>query len=402
MHTNEIQGTAPHHIVVLGAGYAGMAATVQLAARTGRLKIPVVVTLVSAQERFTERLRLHMTATGQDVAELSIPEMLEGTGARFVRGWVTAVDADAQTVRIDDDRSLPYDTLVYALGGVADTAAVPGVEDHAYTLSGPEEAEALAGRLARLGGSGTVVVAGSGLTGVESAAEIAERHPELDVLLVGRDEPGASMNPKARAYLRAALDRLGVRVRSGVEVAKVLPDAVVSADGEHLAADVVLWTSGTRVSPLAAAAGLEVDARGRIVTDTALRSVSHPDVYAVGDAAAIRQGYGVMHGTCQGGMPTGVHAAVSIVRVLRGKRPKPFRFGYYHTPVSLGRDDAVVQFTRPDDSPRRICLTGRAAARYKEAVTASPWPTYGRMKKMPASGAFWPRGGRFTRIRGSR
>ncbi|MFD9951309.1 NAD(P)/FAD-dependent oxidoreductase [[Kitasatospora] papulosa] len=402
MHTNEIQGTAPHHIVVLGAGYAGMAATVQLAARTGRLKIPVVVTLVSAQERFTERLRLHMTATGQDVAELSIPEMLEGTGARFVRGWVTAVDADAQTVRIDDDRSLPYDTLVYALGGVADTAAVPGVEDHAYTLSGPEEAEALAGRLARLGGSGTVVVAGSGLTGVESAAEIAERHPELDVLLVGRDEPGASMNPKARAYLRAALDRLGVRVRSGVEVAKVLPDTVVSADGEHLAAEVVLWTSGTRVSPLAAATGLEVDARGRIVTDTALRSVSHPDVYAVGDAAAIRQGYGVMHGTCQGGMPTGVHAAVSIVRVLRGKRPKPFRFGYYHTPVSLGRDDAVVQFTRPDDSPRRICLTGRAAARYKEAVTASPWPTYGRMKKMPASGAFWPRGGRFTRIRGSR
>ncbi|MGW2533756.1 NAD(P)/FAD-dependent oxidoreductase [Streptomyces sp. NPDC001499] len=402
MHTNEIQGTAPHHIVVLGAGYAGMAATVQLAARTGRLKIPVVVTLVSAQERFTERLRLHMTATGQDVAELSIPEMLEGTGARFVRGWVTAVDADAQTVRIDDDRSLPYDTLVYALGGVADTAAFPGVEDHAYTLSGPEEAEALAGRLARLGGSGTVVVAGSGLTGVESAAEIAERHPELDVLLVGRDEPGASMNPKARAYLRAALDRLGVRVRSGVEVAKVLPDAVVSADGEHLAAEVVLWTSGTRVSPLAAATGLEVDARGRIVTDTALRSVSHPDVYAVGDAAAIRQGYGVMHGTCQGGMPTGVHAAVSIVRVLRGKRPKPFRFGYYHTPVSLGRDDAVVQFTRPDDSPRRICLTGRAAARYKEAVTASPWPTYGRMKKMPASGAFWPRGGRFTRIRGSR
>ena len=117
----------------------------------------------------------------------------------------------------------------------------------------------------------------------------------------------------------------------------------------------------------------------------------------MGDAAAIRQGYGVMHGTCQGGMPTGVHAALSIVRVLAGKQPKPFRFGYYHTPVSLGRHDAVVQFTHPDDSPRRMCLTGRLAVRYKETVTASPWPTYGRMKKMPASGAFWPRGGRFTR-----
>ncbi|MBE1490637.1 NAD(P)/FAD-dependent oxidoreductase [Plantactinospora soyae] len=388
----------PHRVLILGAGYAGMAAAIQLAARVNGRK-DVRVTLVNAQERFTERLRLHMTATGQQLAELSIPELLEDAGAGFVPGWVTAVDADARTVRIDDGRVLTYDTLVYALGSVADTVAVPGVEEHAYTLSSVQDAELLADRLARLH-SGTVVVGGSGLTGIESAAEIAERHPELNVVLLGRSEPGATMNPGARAYLRSALGRLGVRVRSEVEVVKVLPDAVELAGGESIAADVVLWTSGTRVSPLAAAAGLTVDERGRIVTDAALRSVSHPEVYAVGDAAAIRQGYGVMHGTCQGGMPTGVHAAVSIVRVLAGKRPGRFRFGYYHTPVSLGRHDAVVQFTRPDDSPRRMYLTGRMAARYKEMVTASPWSTYRRMKKMPASGAFWPRGGRFTRVGG--
>ncbi|TQS23082.1 NAD(P)/FAD-dependent oxidoreductase [Microbispora sp. KK1-11] len=392
-------GTATtHRVVILGAGYAGLSAAIQLACRVGKRSEQVRVTLVNAQERFTERLRLHMTATGQRLAELSIPELLEGTGANFERGWVTAVDVDAKTVRIDDERVLPYDTLVYALGGVADTAAVPGVEDHAYTLNSAQDAEVLADRLSRLG-SGTVVVVGSGLTGVESAAEIAERHPELNVVLLGRDEPGAAMNPKARAYLRSALDRLGVRVRSGVEVVKVLPGTVELAGGESVAADAVLWTSGTRVSPLAAAAGITVDERGRVVTDAALRSVSHPKVYAVGDAAAIRQGYGVMHGTCQGGMPTGVHAAVSIVRELKGKRPKPFRFGYYHTPVSLGRNDAVVQFTHPDDSPRGLYLTGRIAVRYKETVTAAPWPTWGRMKKMPASGAFWPRGGRFTRVR---
>ncbi|MFF4402697.1 NAD(P)/FAD-dependent oxidoreductase [Streptomyces sp. NPDC001480] len=396
-------GTNPairHRVLILGAGYAGLSAAVQLAARVRRSE-DVQVTVVNAQERFTERMRLHMTATGQQPAGLSIPELLAGTGARFVRGWVTAVDADAKTVRIDDDRELPYDTLVYGLGGVAGTSAVPGAEDHAYTLNSAQEAELLADRLQRLG-SGTVVVAGSGLTGVESAAEIAERFPHLDVVLMGRQEPGASMTPKARAYLHSALERLGIRVLTGVEVVKVLPEAVELAGNKNIHADAVLWTSGTRVSPLAAAAGLTVDERGRIVTDTALRSVSHPEVYAVGDAAAIRQGYGVMHGTCQGGMPTGVHAALSILRTLEGKRPKPFRFGYYHTPVSLGRDDAVVQFTRPDDSPRRIHLTGRTAARYKETVTASPWPTYGRMKKMPASGAFWPRGGRFTRIRGTR
>ncbi|MFJ5063196.1 NAD(P)/FAD-dependent oxidoreductase [Streptomyces nigra] len=395
-------GTAAHahRVVILGAGYAGMAAAVQLAARAKR-RDDVDVTLVNAQERFTERMRLHMAATGRQLAELSIAELLAGTDARFVRGWVTAVDPDAKTVRIDDDQVLPYDTLVFGLGTTTDTAAVPGVEEHAHTLSSAGDAEFLAERLARLG-SGTVVVAGSGLTGVESAAEIAEQHPYLDVVLLGRQKPGSTMNPRAKTYLDAALHRLGVQVRSGVEVAKVLPGAVELADGETVAADAVLWTSGTRTSPLAAAAGLAVDERGRIVTDTALRSVSHPDVYAIGDAAAIRQAYGVMHGTCQGGMPTGVHAALSIERVLKGRQPKPFRFGYYHTPVSLGRHDAVVQFTRPDDTPRRFCLTGRMAVRYKETVTASPWPTYGRMKKMPASGAFWPRGGRFTRITGNR
>lgn len=382
-----------HRIVILGAGYAGMMAAVITAARTKR-RSDVQITLVNATERFTERLRLHQTASGQQVADLRVPELLAGTGVEFVCGWVTGIDAAARTVRIDDERVLAYDTLVYALGSVADTAAVPGVDDHAFTLNSSHDAELLALRLA---GIRTVAVCGSGLTGVEAAAEIAEQHPELEVVLLGRQEPGATTGPKAKAYLQASLRRLGVQVRSGVEISKVLPDSVELEGGESVPADVILWTSGVRVSPLAAAAGLEVDDHGRIVTDATLRSVSHPEIYAVGDAALIQQGYGAMHGTCGSGMPTGVHAAVSITRELRGKQPKPFRFGYYHIPVSLGRHDAVVQFTKPDSSPRPFLLTGRKAVWYKETVTSSPWPTYRRLLTMPRMGSVWPRGGRFTR-----
>lgn len=384
-------------IVVLGAGYAGLAAAVILAARS---RDDVRITVVNATERFTERLRLHQAATGQQLADLRLPELL-GDRVEFVAGWVTGIDPAPRTVRVDDERVLPYDRLVFALGGVADTAGVPGAEDHAYRLDGAPDAELLARRLAGLG-RGSVVVCGSGLTGVEAAAELAERYPELTVTLVGRDEPGSALGPRARAYLRAGLDRLGVRVRAGAEVVKVLPDSVELAGADGIAADVVLLAGGVRASALAGAAGLEVDGRGRIVTDGALRSVTHPDVYAVGDAAAIRQRYGVMHGTCQGGMPTGVHAALSIVRTLDGKAPKPFRFGYYHTPVSLGRHDGVVQFTHPDDTPRRLYLTGRLAARYKETVTAAPWATFARMTRLPGTGAIWPRGGRFTRARAGR
>jgi NADH dehydrogenase len=383
-------------IVVLGAGYAGMAAAVSLAART-RGRDDVTITVVNADERFTERLRLHQNAAGEELADLRIGQLLGGSGAQFVRGWVTGVDADARTVRIDDERMLEYELLVYALGGTPDTAGVPGADANAYTLASADDAQLLSRRLAGLAG-GTVAVCGTGLTGVEAAAEIAEQHPALQVVLLGRAEPGAAMGPRARAYLRRGLERLGVRVRSDVEIVGVLPGSVQLAGGSEVRADAVLWTAGVRVSPLAAGAGLRVDERGRIVTDATLRSVSHPDVYAVGDAAAVRQGFGVLHGTCQSGMPTGVHVAASIARQLAGRQPRPFRFGYLHQPVSLGRRDAVIQFTHPDDSPKRWFLTGRAAVWYKETVSASPWPTYARLIRYPAVGTLgWRRGGRYTR-----
>ncbi|GAA2701526.1 NAD(P)/FAD-dependent oxidoreductase [Actinoplanes palleronii] len=364
-------------IVVLGAGYAGMLTVTSLAGRTRR-RDDVSITVVNAGERFTERLRLHQVATGQHLAELNLPELLAGSKAEFQQGWVTGIDPVGRTVRIDDEREIGYDTLVYALGASADTGAVPGAAENAYSL---DDAESFARRLAEMS-SGSVVICGSGLTGIEAATEIAERFPYLVVTLLGRERPGAMLGPQARAYLDAALRRLGVTVRLG-EIVKVRADGVDLAGGATAPADAVLWTSGVRVSPLAAAAGLTTDGHGRIVTDGALRSVSHPEVYAVGDAAAIRQKYGLMHGTCQSGMPTGAHTAQQIVRQLDGKPVRRFRFGYLHVPISLGRHDAVIQFVHGDESPARARLTGRAAVWYKETVSSAPWPTFRRTLRFP-------------------
>lgn len=386
-----------NEILILGAGYAGMSATLGLAARLQN-RDDVHITLVNPQTRFLERLRLHQAAAGQALADLQIPDRLAGTGVDFACGWVTGIDADARTVRIDDTTTLHYDTLVYALGGVADTADVPGVDEFAFTLNSAQDAALLARHLERLPGGAPVVVAGGGLTGVESAAEIAERHPDLDVTLVSREIPAAVMGERARARVHRGLERLGVRIRSGAAIVKVTPDAVALDDGSMVPAQAVLWTAGIRVSPLAAAAGLQVDERGRIVTDEYLRSVSYPDVYAVGDAAAVRQGYGVMHGTCQAGISMALHTAINITRSLKSKQPRRFRFGYFHQPVSLGRRDAVVQYTRADDSPAPLYLAGRPAAVYKETVSSSPWMLFRLLTAVPALGPLlWRRGGRRTR-----
>ncbi|WP_329247886.1 FAD-dependent oxidoreductase [Actinoallomurus sp. NBC_01490] len=385
-----------HRVVVLGAGYTGMMTAIRLAHRTRRANVRI--TLVNPSARFTERLRMHEIAAGRQLADHRIPDLLAGTGISFVRGTATAIDADARTVTVDDGAAtLDYDTLVYALGSSADTGRVPGAGEHAFTLNSPQAAVRLAGRLKEIAATGgTVTVCGGGLTGVEAATEIAEAHPGLHVTLVGLDEPGAMMGAKARAHLRRALDRLGVTVKAGARVTKVLPDAVELETGELLPSDACLWTAGVTVSSLAADAGIGVDDRGLVVVDATLRSVSHPEVHAIGDAAAVRLAWGRIHGTCQSGLPTAQYTADTIARLLRGRRVRPFRFGYIHQPVSLGRRDAVIQFTHADDTPRRAYLKGRAAVLYKETVSSSPVKVYRLSKRMNVT-ATLSKGGRATR-----
>lgn len=110
----------------------------------------------------------------------------------------------------------------------------------------------------------------------------------------------------------------------------------------------------------------------------------------------------MIHGTCQSGIPTGAYAADAIAARMRGRTPKPFRFGYIHQLVSLGRKDAVIQFTRADDTPRRAYLTGRLAILYKQSVSSGP-PVFFRMSKrfnVPKA-ALSARGGRANRHGGA-
>ena len=383
-----------HRIVVLGAGYTGMLATARLAHRTRRMDVQI--TLVNPSPRFTERLRMHQIASGQELADHQITDLLAGTGVTFLQGAASAIDPENREVTVGA-RVLGYDTLVYALGSATDAGKVPGAADHAFTLNGMGNAGRFAARLAEVAATGgTVTVSGGGLTGIEAAAEIAESHPGLNVTLISLTEPAAMMGPKARAHLFRSLDRLGVTLKTGARITKVLPDAIELEGGEIVPSDASLWTTGVKVSPLAADAGLAVDDRGLVVVDATLRSVSHPDVFAIGDAAAVRLGWGEVHGTCQSGMPTAAHVADAITRRLRGRKDKPFRFGYFHQPVSLGRKDAVIQFTHADDTAGRWYITGRWAVMYKEMVSGSPVKMF-RLSRWMNVTVTITKGGRATR-----
>ncbi|MEU7045590.1 FAD-dependent oxidoreductase [Streptomyces varsoviensis] len=356
-----------HHIVVLGAGYAGLSAAKGAARRLRRTGVRI--TLVNAVGYFVERVRLHQLAAGRPLKELPLARLLAGTGIDLVVARVTAVDAAARTVRLDSaPYAIGYDTLVYALGSGADTAAVPGAAAHASAVATYQDAVRLRERTA--GARGSLAVAGAGLTGIEAATELAESHPGLTVHLVTDGEVGAGLSERGRRYVRRALDRRGIALREHARVSEVAAHGLVLADGGEIPADGVVWTAGFRVPALAREAGFAVDARGLLTVGPTLRSTSHPEVFAAGDAVAAYGPDGApSRMSCQTGLPMGAYVGRGVAASLTGRALRPLRLRYVAQNISLGRHDGLTQFTRPDDSPVPAILTGRASARFKETVT---------------------------------
>ncbi len=368
------------HVVVVGAGYAGLAAARGLIRRVPR---GTTVTLVNERPEFVERVRLHQFAAGQDCRRLPLAQLV-GDRARVCVGSVLAIDAVRQHVYLDAAPfRLDFDVLVVAVGSGPSLSRVPGLDSVAYTVARPEAADRLRSALDCLPHGAIVNVVGGGLTGIELAAEVAESRSHLDVRLTTSGSLGHWLSPRARMHLGAGMERVGVSVYDHTTVTRVESDppsnlsirrrAVLhTASGSRIPSDLTVWAGGFAVSALATEAGLSVDRIGRVLVDDQLRSVSHPNVFAVGDTAAARTvGGAASRMCCQTALPMGVAVARIIAADLRGRRVAAPPSRYVWTNISIGRHDAVTQFARPDDTSRRAVLTGTAAAKFKELITRS-------------------------------
>ncbi|WP_329039276.1 FAD-dependent oxidoreductase [Streptomyces sp. NBC_00178] len=360
-----------HRIIVLGAGYTGAIAAGRLARRLHG--DDVAITLVNAEPDFVERVRMHQVAAGQDLQSRPFAEMFAGTGVELRLAKVTGVDVGRRTVAVSDTtggpEELAYDTLVYALGSSWNTQDVPGTAEHAHDIAGRPGALRLRARLAGLGAGQTVVVVGGGLTGLEAATEIAEARPDLDVALAARGGLGDWLSPKGRGHVWKVCDRLGITVHEHTAVTAVGTDSVTTADGKEIPAAVTVWTTGFAVHPIARDTALEVTGTGQIVVDGTMRSVSHPDVYAIGDAAmATGPADKPLRMSCATGTPTAWQAADAIAARLTGTKLPNTPLRYFNQCISLGRREGLIQYVTADDRSVRAALTGRTAALYKELV----------------------------------
>jgi NADH dehydrogenase len=387
-----------HRIVILGAGYAGASAAGRAARRLHA--DDVEITLVNAEPDFVERVRMHQVAAGQELRDRPLRDLLAGTGVTLRVTRVTAVDVDRKVVALADAdgdaahgaAELGYDTLVYALGSSLAEHGVPGVAEHAYDVASRPAALRLRQRLAELGPGGRVVVVGGGLTGIEAASEIAEARGDLDVALAVRGDLGDWLSPAGQRHVHTVFDRLGVTVHEHADVVRVGAAEVLTGHESTIPADVTVWTAGFAAHPIAAATALDVSASGQIVVDGTMRSVSHPDVYAVGDAALADGPLGTpLRMSCASGIPMAWQAADSIAARLTGGKLPNTPLDYVHQCISLGRQDAVIQLVTADDRAKPAAPGGRLAAGYKELIckgaaymVAHPLPYPARRRRLTA------------------
>ncbi|MEV6771738.1 FAD-dependent oxidoreductase [Nocardia sp. NPDC051030] len=360
-----------HRIVVLGAGYAGGIAAGRLAKRLHRDDVDI--TLVNADPEFVERVRMHQLASGQGLRSRPLREMFAGTGVQVRTAWVEGLDVDRKTVDLGGENgpeTLTYDTLVYALGSTIADYGVPGVAEYAFNVASKQAALRLRARLSELSQGATVLVVGGGLTGIEAATEIAEARPDLEVSIAARGGVGDWLSEKAQDHLRGAFDRLGITVREQVEVTGVEAHGVTTSAGT-IPAQMTVWTAGFAVHTIAAATTLDLSGTGRIMVDATQRSVSHPDVYAIGDAAhAAGVGGKTLRMGCATASPMAWLAADALAARLTGRKVPDAPIGYNTQCISLGRRDGILQRVTPMDEPTSTVLTGRAAARMKELICA--------------------------------
>ncbi|UCM90449.1 NAD(P)/FAD-dependent oxidoreductase [Streptomyces marincola] len=343
-------------VVVVGAGYAGTIAANRLAKKVGAAGI----TVVNPRADFVQRIRLHERLAGASGAAVPLTTMLrEGIATRL--GVVDKI-GDGQ-VTLGDGASLSFDHLFLAVGSTV--APLPGTVP-VGTWEGAEQARST---LAGLPGGRVVTVVGGGLTGIETAAEVAFRRPDLRVRIVG-ETIAPSLWEGARQRARLGLDRLNVEVVED-SVERIDPgtgeggsDVLRLRSGRSFVSHLTVWGIIGSVPDLAARSGLDVDAEGRAVVDAHLRSVTDPRIYVVGDCAAVPGS----RASCATAMPQGAHAADTLARAVGGRRPTAFSMSYAGQALSLGRRDGVIQLSHRDDTVRRRHLAGRAAAGIKERV----------------------------------
>lgn len=288
-------------IIVVGGGYAGINLVNNLQKIFHhRLNKDLEIILVDKNAYHFKKVKLFKVVTGEGEESLKVPlTKFCGPGVRFVQGELTAIDQENQMIEIKNDKNDPtkikYDRLVLALGS---TIREADAKDGGRTLDSLQSAGLIRRELLQEIQSGKghlrIAIAGAGITGIETAAEIAAwlkteaATAKIEVLLLNDKERLLSDVPeKVSCRLEERLNRLGVQTLHGKKAETFSEGKIILDDGSYLDADYCIWTVGVKPHPCLGTLGLPMNPNGKVKTDSWYRLENSQTIYAIGDCVHI-------------------------------------------------------------------------------------------------------------------
>ena len=363
--------TSVPRICILGGGFGGLYTALRLHQLIWEPGQKPEITLVDRQTNFLFTPLLYELITGEMQSwEIAPPfaELLKGTDIRFVQGSVKQVAADAdltqqvqKSVTLEDGTKIPYDRLVLALGCETPSDLVSGVIENAIPFRSLEDAYRLDAKLRVLEASSIerirIAIVGGGYTGVEVACKLADRLKERGRirLIQSRD----TILPSAKQFNRnaalKALEQRGIWVDLETNVSEITADSIgltYKDKTDIIPVEIVMWTVGNQVSPAINHFGLPLNAQGKITVSETLQVTDNPEIFALGDAAAILNDGQIIPTTAQVAFQQSDFVAWNVWSSLTDRPLLPFRYTDLGEMMILGDDNAVlssfgIQFDGP-------------------------------------------------------
>ncbi|MFD1686473.1 NAD(P)/FAD-dependent oxidoreductase [Halobellus litoreus] len=373
-------------IVVVGSGYAGAGAVKRL---EEELDAGMELTWISETDYHLVLHEVHRCIRDPSVeSKITIPiDDIKSDATEFRKGHVTDVDADERVVELEDGE-VEYDYLLLAIGSGTAFFGIDGLREYAHELKSLDDARTIhaevkeAAEAASRDDPAQIIIGGAGLSGIQTAGEIAEYRDEhrapIDVTLVeGLDEVFPNNDPELQGALRRRLEALDIEILTGDFISKVDEETVYLGDDEddaELAYDTLVWTGGITGHEEVHGMELDQDDRSHRVFADADFQTSDERVFALGDTALVEQGPdSVAPPTAQAAWQAADVAGENVARAAAGKPLKTWRHDDKGTVVSVG-DDAVAHDVKlPVFGSFPMNVFGGPAARNLKKAIAARW-----------------------------
>lgn len=344
----------PTRICILGGGFGGLYTALRLSQLPWESEKPEII-LVDQSDRFLFSPLLYELLTGElQTWEIAPPfaELLAGTGVRFYQGVVAGIDIDEQRVQLHDGPEIPYDRLVLALGGETPMDIVAGAMSYAFPFRSLTDAYRLEERLRVLEESSAdkirIAIVGGGYSGVELACKLSDRFGErARIRLIELSDQILRTSPEFnREAANKALEARGVWIDLETKIESMEPNAIAleyKNQVDTIPVDLVIWTIGTRVSPVVRSLPLKQNQRGQLTTTPTLQVVDHPEIFALGDLADCRDAEGqLVPATAQAAFGQADYTGWNIWASLSDRPLLPFRYQYLGEMMTLGINNATL------------------------------------------------------------